>query len=351
MMPAFNAERYIAQAVESVLVQSYTPWELIVVNDGSTDGTAGVLERYSDSRIKVIHQTNSGEPAARNAALDAMQGEYVAFLDADDLYLEQHLKKALERLNECSCDGVYSDGHYCDQAGTPQRRLSSWRRGPFEGAIFPEVVRASDVFGPPVCVVLRRDPILKQGLRFDPRLPVGCDWDFLTRFSEHCAFAYVNDCTCLYRVHETNVTVLTSGRKRADSLALCRENAIRLPGFLCCSAEIQNHVFYDLLVNLLPGNPARQAETTGWPQFAGLPGAAQAKLLRLMASREIAMGRNAMYAREWLSRSRKLDRRDARGAVLWALFAVSPRLSRWILQCKNALSRRPARNSPFGPSV
>ena len=91
MMPAYNAENYIEAAVKSVLAQSYDHWELIVVDDGSTDGTASVVAEFDDPRIKLFKQSNGGESAARNTAIRQMQGEFVAFLDADDMYLPDHL--------------------------------------------------------------------------------------------------------------------------------------------------------------------------------------------------------------------------------------------------------------------
>jgi glycosyltransferase involved in cell wall biosynthesis len=78
MMPVYNAERYIEQAIESVLSQTYPHWELIIVNDGSTDRTPDIVTQYADPRIKAFHQPNSGEASARNMALRHLQGEYVA---------------------------------------------------------------------------------------------------------------------------------------------------------------------------------------------------------------------------------------------------------------------------------
>lgn len=101
IMPAFNAAACLPQSVGSVLAQTLADWELIVVNDGSRDGTRAYLDSLADTRIRVIHQQNAGASAARNAALDVARGEFITFLDADDLlpldsldtrvrYLQQH---------------------------------------------------------------------------------------------------------------------------------------------------------------------------------------------------------------------------------------------------------------------
>ncbi|MGN0995842.1 MAG: glycosyltransferase family 2 protein [Candidatus Ventricola sp.] len=87
IMPVYNGERFVAEAIDSILAQSVRDWELIVVNDGSTDGTQVVLERYAvDPRIRLIRQENGGVSSARNAGIVAARGEYLAFLDADDTW-------------------------------------------------------------------------------------------------------------------------------------------------------------------------------------------------------------------------------------------------------------------------
>lgn len=94
VLPVFNGKRYIKKAVESVLNQSLTDFELIVVNDGSTDNTLDILNSFKDERLKVLSQTNNGPGAARNRGLEIARGEYVMFLDSDDWFLEDALKIA-----------------------------------------------------------------------------------------------------------------------------------------------------------------------------------------------------------------------------------------------------------------
>src|SRR5512145_295142 len=98
MMPAYNAEVYIRQSIDSVLAQTYPNWELVIVDDGSTDRTGEIASEYGDPRIRVFRQENGGEAAARNTALKNIQGEFLAFLDADDLYLPDHLEVSVEYL-------------------------------------------------------------------------------------------------------------------------------------------------------------------------------------------------------------------------------------------------------------
>ncbi|MCR2038470.1 glycosyltransferase [Adlercreutzia caecimuris] len=97
VIPVYNCEKYIHEAIESVIAQSYLDWELIAVDDGSTDGSSEILDEFScDPRIHVIHQENGGVAAARNAGIELCSGRYIAFLDADDIWCDCHkLEKQL----------------------------------------------------------------------------------------------------------------------------------------------------------------------------------------------------------------------------------------------------------------
>ncbi|WP_458454913.1 glycosyltransferase family 2 protein [Methanobrevibacter sp.] len=104
ILPVFNAERYIGKAVQSVLDQTFEDFELIIVNDGSTDSTSDVLNDFSDSRIIVINQSNQGPGASRNRALSIVRGDYVMFLDSDDWYCEDALETAFEGITKYDAD-------------------------------------------------------------------------------------------------------------------------------------------------------------------------------------------------------------------------------------------------------
>lgn len=106
IVPVYNAEDYIHQCINSVVKQTYTDFELILVDDGSKDMSAEICDEYAqkDNRISVIHQENSGVSAARNAGLDAAKGEYIAFLDSDDWFDLSFLQKCMERINSSDYD-------------------------------------------------------------------------------------------------------------------------------------------------------------------------------------------------------------------------------------------------------
>ena len=100
IIPCYNAEKYIAETIQSVINQTYKNWELIVVNDGSTDNSPDIIKEFvaNDNRIAFIDKPNSGVSDSRNKGLAKAKGAYIAFLDADDVWNFQYLEKQIENL-------------------------------------------------------------------------------------------------------------------------------------------------------------------------------------------------------------------------------------------------------------
>ena len=108
-MPAYNVERFIDESIKSILIQTYQQFELIIVDDGSTDRTLDAIRAFNDPRIKlIIHKTNQGIVVARNSALKASTGNYIAMLDADDIAFSNRLEIQIQYLNEINIDLVCS---------------------------------------------------------------------------------------------------------------------------------------------------------------------------------------------------------------------------------------------------
>ena len=109
IIPVYNGEKFIEDAVNSVFEQTYNDWEMVIVNDGSKDNTADVLKKYEiNSQIKIIHQENGGVSVARNTAISASKGEYIVFLDADDVWHTNHLEVMNELITEYPDAGLYA---------------------------------------------------------------------------------------------------------------------------------------------------------------------------------------------------------------------------------------------------
>jgi glycosyltransferase involved in cell wall biosynthesis len=117
VIPLYNKSQHIANTLNSVLCQNFDDFEIIIIDDGSTDGGGDVVAQINDDRITLIHQVNSGVSVARNCGVDQSKGEYVAFLDADDEWLPWHLDELDGLIKEFPDCGIYSVAHYITQGG------------------------------------------------------------------------------------------------------------------------------------------------------------------------------------------------------------------------------------------
>ncbi len=118
VMPAFNCEKYISKAIESVIHQTHKNWELIIINDDSPDNAAEIADEYAekDGRIRVIHQIpNAGCAQARNLGISEARGQYIAFLDSDDIWVATKLEKQLRLLSEKRAQIVYASYDFIDE--------------------------------------------------------------------------------------------------------------------------------------------------------------------------------------------------------------------------------------------
>jgi glycosyltransferase involved in cell wall biosynthesis len=127
IIPLFNKAPYIERALQSVFAQTFRDFEIIVVDDGSTDGGAQIVERFDDSRIRLIKQENAGPGAARNRGLDEARGEYVAFLDADDEWLPEYLAESIRLIEESGPKAAAAVSGYLEHPAGISRE-SRWRR-------------------------------------------------------------------------------------------------------------------------------------------------------------------------------------------------------------------------------
>jgi glycosyltransferase involved in cell wall biosynthesis len=179
IVPAYNAERFLGRAMRSALAQTYPHLELIVVDDGSTDGTAEVIRSFRDARVRHLSQANRGQGAARNLGIRASTGRYVTFLDADDLYLPQKVERQVEFLTahpECQIA-------FCEAFHFYSRRPHTLLvRKPRLGSVdmLRELLRASFVNPNTMMIVgdLLRGGVLFREDRYAPE-----EWDLCLRLA------------------------------------------------------------------------------------------------------------------------------------------------------------------------
>jgi glycosyltransferase involved in cell wall biosynthesis len=203
VMPAYNAEAFVGEAIESVLAQTYADWQLVVVDDGSTDGTSLVVAAYDDPRIHLVAIAHSGLPAvARNRGLTNSDSRYVAFLDADDFWQPKKLARQLAVFDSRPEVGlVHSDFKYLQDGAlerfTPPPELTA-AGSQFERLAVGHYIANSSV-------MLRRELLARHGLfDEDPRLRGTEDFELWMRVSPFTTFAYVDEPLMIYRRHTSS---------------------------------------------------------------------------------------------------------------------------------------------------
>jgi glycosyltransferase involved in cell wall biosynthesis len=185
VMPAFNTEDTVGDAVESVLSQADQDFELVVVDDGSTDGTAAVLAGIEDARVRVLTQENRGAAAARNTAIRASTGRLVSFIDSDDLWMPTYLAAMRERFDASPDVALaYTDSWFIDpvsgRVGTAT--AMQWQRPPVPPPANPdrlllELLERNFIYA---AATIRRDVLDDVGL-LDERLRAAVDYELWLR--------------------------------------------------------------------------------------------------------------------------------------------------------------------------
>jgi glycosyltransferase involved in cell wall biosynthesis len=192
IIPVYNGETYLAEAVHSILAQGYKPLEIIVVDDGSTDGSAAVAHAFGQ-KIQYVYQANQGPAAARNRGLELAQGSVISFLDADDLWPQEKLARQMGWL----------------QAGAEivlgYTQLWLEQRGEGKGGDFQPYAQPW-LYLQVGCALLRRSLLDVVGM-FDCSLRIGEDMDWFLRVRESGAkMKIIPEVTLLYRLHAQGMT-------------------------------------------------------------------------------------------------------------------------------------------------
>jgi glycosyltransferase involved in cell wall biosynthesis len=259
MMAVYNGEKYIGEAIASVIAQTFQDWELLIVNDGSTDNTVDVVQSFQDARIHLFHQANSGPSIARNTAIDHARGDYLAYLDSDDVFLPNHLEILTGYLESHPEVGVvYSDGYYCAADLSPVATFSEYRPQEIIGRSIDQIV-LTPLLAAPCCSFVRMSIIRNNNIRFDPDLPPAEDWDFFIRLAEVVDFHSIPIVTCKYRIHQTNITS-TMKVKNGESKKKIRLRALHSDYFASLSEKTQYSLLINLCLDSFGDQPEEQVE-------------------------------------------------------------------------------------------
>jgi glycosyltransferase involved in cell wall biosynthesis len=198
VIPTYNYAGYLRESIDSALNQTCEPIEVIVVDDGSVDETPEVLASYGN-RIRTFRQENRGVAAARNFGASQARGDYLAFLDADDVWLPRKLELQMARFERDPDVGlVHCAVEMVDDTG---RIIDPFARG-LEGNVAAELLRFRQVIPGPGCAVVIPKRVFDEVGGFDERLAPAEDWDLCYRIAVRHRIGYVDEVLLRYRLHD-----------------------------------------------------------------------------------------------------------------------------------------------------
>lgn len=213
LMAVYEGERYLDEAIQSVLNQTFHDFEFIIINDGSTDGTAQIIERHrrEDRRIRTFEQSNCGLVTALNRGLELASGEFVARMDADDISLPERIAAQVTFMDSHQEVGIC--GTWIETIGTPRGAI---QRYPTDDATIRSWLLFESVLAHP-SIVMRRELLIRTGLSYDAGYVHAEDYDLWVRAAGHTALANIPDVLLRYRLHPQQIVRRHEAKKLASA--------------------------------------------------------------------------------------------------------------------------------------
>jgi len=210
IMPSYNHEQFVSEAIESVLNQTFTDLELIILDDASGDKSKEIIKTYQqkDSRIRTIfHNENRGIARTLNEGLEEAKGKFIAFFASDDVWARENLKKQLEVLEKNEDLVVWSESLVIDALGNPTGESFTQKNGASKkkksGDIFEELLRGNYICGS--SVILKRENL--KDIRYDEQLKYLNDYKLMVDLARRYQFYFIPEPLAMYRIHGRNVTL------------------------------------------------------------------------------------------------------------------------------------------------
>lgn len=203
LLPTYNRADYLRATIQSALDQTHPPYEVVVVDDGSTDSTAEVVRRLAEPRVRYVFQQNRGVSAALNTAFRASTGRYIALLGSDDLWLPSLLAEEVPIMDENPAVGlVYARAQGMDPQDRPMAQILG-APDKFPGSTFKSLLYGDDVCG--LTAVFRREVVEQAGL-WDESFVANEDWDIWLRMSLVTRFYFLDKVLARFRIHPGSLT-------------------------------------------------------------------------------------------------------------------------------------------------
>lgn len=233
IMNCFNGEKYLRQAIDSVLAQSYKNWEIIFWDNQSTDRSEEIFRDYRDERLKYFSApAHTLLHEARNYAFAKANGQFISILDVDDIWLPEKLEKQIPLFDDPQVGIVC--GNFWYQSERRSKRWKLFKEGAPTGRVTNELL--TNYFVGSLTLVVRRSALETLDVLFDPRLHIIGEFDFVVRLSLHWELAAVMEPIAIYRLHDGSETVKNPDRQIRETEVWVDEMKSRkeissLPGF------------------------------------------------------------------------------------------------------------------------
>lgn len=355
IIPTFNRAELVQDAIDSILCQGLTGVEVVIVDDGSTDGTGEALRsRYGD-RIHYVYEPNHGRSAARNLGIHLSTGRYLLFLDSDDLLLSGGLAAETAFLDaHPEVDVVYTDGTFCDAAGRDLARFAPARPPHDPGNLLKDLVLSNVILACHSAMVRRTAMDSIGPPYFDEALRGTEDEDIWIRLAAlGKTFAYLDLATCKYRVHGSNASrndpASPAYWERQKSVKRGRFKILHAGFFPGLPAETREQFFHALLVKQLRGDEPARNEAVSSAPFAELPEEVQARLLYHLGVRTILDEGELEAGRRYLRQARKLVPANPKYQGMLMLSRCGRPALRGLFALRQWLRRTTLRDSPQLP--
>jgi glycosyltransferase involved in cell wall biosynthesis len=237
IMPCYNGETYIAEAIKSVLGQTVRDFELIVVDDGSTDQSPCVLERYR-GRIRVVRQRNRGVSTARNVGIEQSRGEFIAFLDADDYWAPEFLQEMVKGMEDPQTAIAY-----CGWQTVGAVSSKPFVPPDYETADkMHHLLRFASLW--PIHAILIRRSSMPEGLSFNPEYPACEDYDLWLRIASFHRIQLVPRVLAFYRRHSTDQATTDQARVARYNLLVKQRFLSEFPALKRRISKTQLRAYY-----------------------------------------------------------------------------------------------------------
>ena len=246
IVPVYNVEKYLRQCIESILCQTFTDYELILVDDGSPDGSGKICDEFAekDDRVKVIHKENGGCGPARNAGLVIAQGEYILMPDSDDFFLNELVLEKIARKSEENPDLIIYKICKCDEAGGNIKYVNDFSLA-LDSNTLPEMISnllKTDSFNVSAwSKAIRLDLLIDCKIFFENIVSEDSDW-YLDVMQNASTFCLLDEFVYVYRTRPGSITTAWNIKGLTDLIYILEKWQVKLPNDMDVNKMLKHYL-------------------------------------------------------------------------------------------------------------